>query len=52
MPLCAQPLRLVPIPDLMIEVQLVDRATAKSVRGTGLALEQFEVLKRNQLYLR
>jgi hypothetical protein len=26
----------------MVEVQLVDRATAKSVRGTGLALSEIK----------
>ena len=31
----ARRVRVVPIPDLMLEVQLVDRGTANSVRGTG-----------------
>src|SRR5882762_5846906 len=35
MPSAPRQLGLVPIPDLMLEVQLVDRGTANSVRGTG-----------------
>src|SRR6266513_1906409 len=44
MPCAPRRLRLVPIPDLMVEVQLVDRTTAKSVRGTGLALSEIKDL--------
>jgi hypothetical protein len=35
MPCASRQARLVPIPDLMLEVQLVDRGMANSVRGTG-----------------
>jgi hypothetical protein len=37
----------VPVPDLMLEVQLVDRGTANSVRAPGLALSEIKNRERN-----
>jgi rod shape-determining protein MreB len=38
--------------ELRLPVRIAEDPQTCVVRGTGLALEQFEVLKRNQLYLR
>ena len=38
--------------DTGIPMTVADQPQTSVVRGTGLALENFEVLKRNQAYLR
>jgi hypothetical protein len=39
--------RSVPVPDPMLEVQFLDRGTANSVRGPGLALSEIKTRERN-----